>query len=115
MPSGDAAQADADRAGDPVTGAWPGWRGFLRGTWTIARTGGGVRAVVADVVEGVRWWLRPPAPTSRWSGEQAAPAAGGAVRSGPVLVGEQGPELTDIPPGTRFTYVHGPVRDTDQP
>lgn len=39
-------------------------------------------------------------------------------RGGPALgpsrfVGEDGPELTDLPPGTRHTYVRGPVRNRD--
>lgn len=29
------------------------------------------------------------------------------------FVSEAGPELTDLPPGTRYTYVRGPVRNRD--
>jgi hypothetical protein len=36
-------------------GPWPGWRRYLAGTWTIWRTGGGVRLVVADLRAGVHW------------------------------------------------------------
>jgi hypothetical protein len=33
-------------------------RKFLAGTWTIWRTGGGIRLVLADLWAGVRWALK---------------------------------------------------------
>jgi hypothetical protein len=32
------------------------WAWYLRGTWAIARHGGGPGLVLSDIAAGIRWW-----------------------------------------------------------
>jgi hypothetical protein len=129
--AGDLAQADADGAGDPVTGV-------------VAQlaTATGLGAVVgAAVVYGYARWTASRAPRIRWrrrpvSAEEMRrlteaftavrpPRTGGVVRSSVPPVGESGcalgpevygpvPERGYRPtPPPRYTYVRGPVRNRD--
>jgi hypothetical protein len=91
--------------------------------WELAvATLGGAVLGGAGVYVWVRWVVRPK--PLRVQHRKVDPAefarltkTFGSRHRTSRFVGEHGPELTDIPPGARYTYVRGPIRnrDTDDP